>query len=71
VRRSGPSHALLLALLAGLAARRARRRLQLSLGRAGGERAARSGTILALLGLYLGLTGVLALVFFAVLRAYS
>jgi hypothetical protein len=67
----GVPAALLLGLSGGSAARRARRRLVLSLGRSGGERAARAGAILALLGLYVGCTGALALAFYGVLRAYS
>jgi len=67
----GVPAAVLLALVAVAAARRADRRHVLSLGRAAGERAARAGRLLALLGLYLGCTGALALAFYAVLRAYS
>lgn len=65
------SAAVVLGLLAVGAARRARRRLALSLGRAGGEGAARAGRTLALVGLYLGATGIVAIAFFAVLRFYS
>ena len=63
--------AFLLGLVAVAAGRRARRRQLLSLGPVAGERAARAGRLLALLGLYLGCTGALALAFYAVLRAYS
>ncbi len=68
---AGVGAALLLGLVALAASRRARRRQVLSLGRAGGGRVARIGRWLALLGLYLGCTGGLALGFYAVLRLYS
>jgi hypothetical protein len=60
-----------LGLLAVVAGRRARRRLQLSLGRAGGEGAARAGRALGFVGLYLGCTGGIALGFYELLRFYS
>jgi hypothetical protein len=53
--------ALVLGFLAVRAARRAHRTIGLTLGRAGGERASRTGRALALLGLYLGAMGALAL----------
>jgi hypothetical protein len=63
--------ALVLGLLARAAARRARRTLELTLGRAGGERATRWGRGLAFLGLYAGLMGAIALASYTVLRLYS
>jgi hypothetical protein len=62
---------ILLGLLAVWAARRARRASVLSLGRRGGEKAARWGRRLAYLGLYVGTAGAIALGSFAVLRLYS
>jgi hypothetical protein len=47
--------AAILALSAIVAARRARRKLERTIGRAGGQRAARAGQILGWLGLYLTL----------------
>jgi hypothetical protein len=67
----GVPAAFLLGLLAIGAARKARRRLSLSLGRSGGERAARWGRLLALAGLYIGAMGALALASYTVLRLYS
>jgi hypothetical protein len=63
--------ALLLGLLARVAARRARRTVELSLGRAGGERTTRWGRGLAYAGLYAGLMGAVALASYTVLRLYS
>jgi hypothetical protein len=63
--------AILLALLGIGAARRARRTIALTLGRAGGEGSARAGRLLALLGLYVGCSGAIALGFFALLRLNS
>jgi hypothetical protein len=68
---AGVPAALLLGLLARAAARRAGRALELSLGRAGGRRAARWGRALAFAGLYAGLMGVIALASYTVLRLYS
>jgi hypothetical protein len=68
---AGVPAAIVLGLLAVAAARRARRRHVLSLGRTRGEAVARAGRILALLGVYIGCTGGLALAFYGVLRAYS
>jgi hypothetical protein len=68
---AGVPAALLLAVLAVGAARRARRALTLSLGRAGGERAARIGRRLAFVGLYVGAMGLIALGSYTVLRLYS
>jgi hypothetical protein len=63
--------ALLLGLLARAASGRARRAIRLTLGRSGGERAARAGRVLAFVGLYVGAMGALALGSYAVLRLYS
>jgi hypothetical protein len=67
----GVAVALLLGLLAVGASRRARRALALSLGRAGGEGAARLGRRLAFVGLYLGAMGAIAIGSYTVLRLYS
>ena len=63
--------AVVLALVARACARRARRALDLSLGRAGGARAAGWGRWLAFLGIYLGLMGAIALAVYTGLRLYS
>ena len=63
--------ALALGLLAILAARRARLALLLSLGRCGGEGAARAGRALAIVGIYLACTGGIALGFYWLLNAYQ
>ena len=47
-------------------AARARRRLERTLGRAGGERTARAGRVLGWLALYLALTASISLGFYAV-----
>jgi hypothetical protein len=54
--------------LAVVFARRGRDRVQLTLGRAGGEQAVRAAKLLGLLGIYLGLTAALALGFFGLLQ---
>jgi hypothetical protein len=56
-------------LAAILLARGAEGRIQRTLGRARGQRVARLGRLLGLLGLYLATTGVLTLVVYAVLRS--
>jgi len=53
-------------LVAVRLARRARRKLERTVGRAGGGRAARLGRILGWLGLYLALIGAIALAFYYV-----
>jgi len=53
-------------LVAVRLARRARRKLERTVGRAGGARAARLGRILGWLGLYLALIGAIALAFYYV-----
>ena len=63
--------ALLLGLSARAASRRARRAIELTLGRSGGSRAALTGRVLALVGLYVGAMGAIALGSYAVLRLYS
>jgi hypothetical protein len=68
---AGVPAALLLGLLARVAASRARRALETSLGRAGGARAIRWGRALAFLALYVGLMGAVALGSYTVLRLYS
>jgi hypothetical protein len=67
----GVPAALVLGLLARASGRRAHRALELSLGRAGGARAARWGRALAFVGLYVGLMGAIALASYTVLRLYS
>ena len=62
---------IVLGLLALLASRRARRTVELRLGRSRGARGARAGRWLALAGIYVGLAGAIALGTYAVLRAYS
>ena len=49
-------------------ARRGRRSLHRTLGRAGGERAARAGRVLGWLGVYIGLTAAVALAVYAYLE---
>jgi hypothetical protein len=63
--------AILLGLVAVGAAHRGRDTIERTLGRAGGGRAARAGRALALVGLYLGTMGAIALGSYAVLRFYS
>jgi hypothetical protein len=52
-------------------ARRAREHVQITLGRAGGERAARIGRALGVLGLLVGTTAVLALGFYGLLTLFA
>ena len=56
-----------LAVLAIVLARRAREQVQRTLGRAGGEAAARLGRVLGIVGLLLAITGGLALGVFGLL----
>ena len=58
--------AAVLAIAAIRLAARARRRLERTLGRAGGERTARAGRVLGWLALYLALTASISLGFYAV-----
>jgi hypothetical protein len=60
--------AFLLSALAVWLARRARRGLERTLGRIGGARTARAGRILGWLGIYLALTGAVALGVYAYLE---
>jgi hypothetical protein len=60
--------AFLLSVLAVWLARRARRGLERSLGRIGGERTARTGRILGWLGVYIALTAAVALGVYAYLE---
>jgi hypothetical protein len=55
-------------LLAILLARRARRNLERTLGRVGGERLARTGRVLGWIGLYLALIGAASLAVYAYLE---
>ena len=61
----------LLGILAVLLARRARWRIQRTLGRSRGTYAARVGRALGLLGLFVALTGALALGFFGLLQLFA
>jgi len=62
---------IVLGLLAVVQARRARETLERTLGRAGGERRARWGRRLGLLGICLGLTVGLALGFYWILVLFA
>jgi len=63
--------AVLLGFSAILLARRARERLQITLGRASGAGAARLGRVLGILGLLVGLTAALALGFYGLLTLFA
>jgi hypothetical protein len=52
-------------------ARRARERIQITLGRAGGEGAARAGRALGVLGLLVGVTAGLTLGFYGLLTLFA
>jgi hypothetical protein len=58
--------AFVLGVSAVLVARKARRRLERTLGRAGGAGAARAGRLLGWLGIYLALIGTISLAVYAV-----
>jgi uncharacterized metal-binding protein len=60
-----------LAVLALGLARRARDQIQRTIGRSGGEGAARTGRALGLLGICLAVTGALALGFFGLLELFA
>jgi hypothetical protein len=62
---------LLLGLLALLLARRARWRIQRTIGRVGGVRTARFGRFVGLTGICAGITGGLALGFFGLLQLFA
>ena len=63
--------ALVLAWMAILQARRARDNIQLTLGRAGGERAARIGRLLGVIGVLFALTAALAVGFWGLLTLFA
>lgn len=63
--------AVLVSFVALVLAARARRQVQLTLGRVGGDRLARIGRALGLLGIYVAVTAGLAVGFYAVLAAFS
>jgi hypothetical protein len=63
--------ALVLGLSAIILARRARERVQITLGRAGGEGAARVGRALGILGVLIGATAALALGFYGLLALFA
>jgi hypothetical protein len=63
--------ALVLGFAATVLARRARQRVQITLGRAGGETAARLGHALGILGLLIGATAALALGFYGLLALFA
>ena len=60
-----------LGLLAILLARRARRNIERSIGRMGGEASARVGRLLGLLALCIGLTAAVALGFYELLNVFG
>jgi hypothetical protein len=62
---------LLLGFSAILLARRARERVQITLGRAGGEWAARVGRALGILGVLIAVTAALALGFYGLLVLFA
>jgi hypothetical protein len=62
---------LLLGFCAILLARRARERVQITLGRAGGERAARIGRAAGILGVLVAATAALALGFYGLLTLFA
>jgi hypothetical protein len=63
--------AALLGLVALLLARRAFRRSERTLGRAGGERAARVARVLGVLGLCIAVSGAIAIGFYEILVHYQ
>jgi hypothetical protein len=63
--------ALLLGLSAIILARRARERVQITLGRAGGEGTARVGRVLGTLGVLVGATAALAIGFYGLLALFA
>jgi hypothetical protein len=68
---AGAPVAALLGIAALVLARRARRRSERSLGRAGGMGAARAGRILGVLGLCLAASGAIAIGFYGLLVHYQ
>lgn len=63
--------AILLGFTAIVLSRRARERVQITLGRARGERAARVGRALGLLGVLVGATAALAIGFYGLLAVFA
>ena len=63
--------AVLLGFSAIVLARRAREHVQITLGRAGGERAARIGRAVGILGVLVGVTAALALGFYGLLTVFA
>ncbi|HEX9415709.1 MAG TPA: hypothetical protein VF895_03275 [Gaiellaceae bacterium] len=63
--------AVVLGVVAVALGRSARRQSWISLGRVGGERLARAGSIMGLLGLYLAVMALLALGFFGLLLLFD
>ena len=63
--------ALLLGLSAIVLSRRARERVQITLGRAGGEATARVGRVLGVLGILVGATAALAIGFYGLLSLFA
>jgi uncharacterized metal-binding protein len=60
-----------LAVAAIALSRRAKERIQRTIGRSGGEGALRTGRILGILGIWAALTGALALGFFGLLELFA
>jgi hypothetical protein len=63
--------ALLLGLSAIVLSRRARDRVQITLGRAGGDGTARVGRVLGVLGILVGATAALAIGFYGLLSLFA
>ena len=63
--------ALLLGFSAIVLSRRAREHVQITLGQAGGEGAARVGRVLGILGVLIGATAALALGFYGLLALFA
>jgi hypothetical protein len=63
--------ALALGWFAIILARRARERIELTLGRAGGANTARAGRLLGIVGVLLGLTAALAVGFWGLLTLFA
>jgi hypothetical protein len=63
--------ALLLGWIAIILARRARERIELTLGRAGGAGAARAGRLLGVLGVLFAITAALAVGFWGLLTLFA
>jgi hypothetical protein len=63
--------AIALGAVAIVLARRARERIQITLGRAGGENAARIGRVLGIIGVLVGATAALAVGFWGLLTLFA